>query len=56
METGSGKKGYQDGPAQKAQFDGPTAIQVLWDNSVLIADKNNHRISIKNNYFSSDNM
>jgi hypothetical protein len=41
---GSGKKGFKDGPIQKCQFDSPTGIALLWDGSVVIADKNNHRI------------
>lgn len=42
--AGSGKKGFKDGPIQKCQFDSPTGIALLWDGSIVIADKNNHRI------------
>lgn len=42
--AGNGRKGFKDGSAIHAQFDGPCGIVQWWDGSIIIADKNNHRI------------
>jgi len=43
--AGSGKKGYKDGPASKAEFDTPSGICVCpSDGSIIVADTGNNAI------------
>jgi hypothetical protein len=41
-----GAPGYRDGPGDTARFNGPTAVAVLEDGSVVVADTNNNRIRL----------
>jgi hypothetical protein len=48
--AGSGKKGYLDGPATKAQFDNPTGICTNpSDGAIIIADSGNNAIRMIHN-------
>jgi DNA-binding beta-propeller fold protein YncE len=42
--AGTGESGFQDGPAGRARFDYPTGVAVIADGSVLVVDRDNHRI------------
>jgi DNA-binding beta-propeller fold protein YncE len=42
--AGNGKEGYADGPGTTAQFNNPTGLIAAADGSVIVADRNNHRI------------
>jgi outer membrane protein assembly factor BamB len=42
--AGTGGAGFQDGPADRAQFSNPRGLTVDGDGNVLVADTNNHRI------------
>jgi hypothetical protein len=42
--AGTGAKGVQDGPAERAQFSWPTGLAVDGNGNVLVADYSNHRI------------
>lgn len=45
MYAGTGKKGYRDGPASKAEFDSPSGICVCpSDGSIIVADTGNNAI------------
>lgn len=42
--AGSGSAGYADGKGREAKFNNPTGAVVASDGSVLVADRNNHRV------------
>lgn len=42
--AGSGERGHRDGPAVRAQFDGPIGIAVTDDGALIVADSYNDRI------------
>jgi sugar lactone lactonase YvrE len=42
--AGSGVRGFQEGPAEQAQFAWPTGIAVAADGTIYVADQGNHRI------------
>jgi DNA-binding beta-propeller fold protein YncE len=42
--AGSGAAGYADGKGREAKFNNPTGAVVASDGTVLVADRNNHRI------------
>ena len=42
--AGSGKEGWQDGDVESAQFDGPTALCLLPDQTVAVADSFGNRV------------
>jgi hypothetical protein len=42
--AGNGKEGYADGSGASAQFSNPTGLTPTLDGSVIVADRNNHRV------------
>lgn len=42
--AGNGKEGYADGGGANAQFNNPTGLTPTLDGSVIVADRNNHRV------------
>ena len=42
--AGSGSAGYADGKGREAQFNNPTGAVAMSDGTVIVADRNNHRV------------
>jgi sugar lactone lactonase YvrE len=42
--AGNGKEGFADGAGSGAQFNNPTGLTPATDGSVIVADRNNHRV------------
>jgi sugar lactone lactonase YvrE len=42
--AGNGKEGFADGAGSGAQFNNPTGLTPTADGSVIVADRNNHRV------------
>lgn len=42
--AGTGREGYADGSGKSAQFNNPTGLTPTLDGSVIVADRNNHRV------------
>jgi hypothetical protein len=42
--AGNGKEGYADGSGASAQFNSPTGLTPAVDGSIIVADRNNHRV------------